>query len=537
MEIGAVSEPNPTGPQWIERSSVFKTGGDPLGIQTITQDRVIGRLLPGILALSERARYFSFYAYLLQRYEDLRRTPTNRALQNYVRARDYEYALAVRLCPNHCGSSAVGANNASRATATHPASYERGISVDSDGGGYGLYYGSPMTRLGIVAPAGTLMGEVPTPVDVVRRPGRAIALAQAFGQAIADTRYVTEGFIDNDEPIPEDVLVDYASKACLCRLVDFPQERDLLRQVLLEPDSSVDPAEVRARREGIALFLDLLSRDKDVGTSDEDLRRATWRAFVETPRITGAAYTRTLSRWAVVAAGHWAQMALMIVWRNAGPALLNRDTGAGLTHEELASAINELASAKVRVGESEIDVHAGRLTRDLDEELRLGFLPADLPSLVGDPRAATSAVAGICHMLLVRAALPEAEASGPDWGEFGRIDGEWQPGLIRMMALFDLHLADNPTVAESLAWLLNHFVIRTHERIAYSKLPEFTFRFRWEMGSLRFYGHPFSWTDPGNIRARTLKSLTKDIEFWQPADGQPVLTPDGVALVARAFGE
>jgi hypothetical protein len=537
MEIEAVSESSIAGPQWIERSSVFKAGADPLGVQTITQDRVIGRLLPGILALSERARYFSFYAYLLRRYEDLRRTPTNKALQNYVRARDYEYALAVRLCPNQCGSSAVGATNAGRATNARPPSYERGVSVESDGGGYGLYYGSPMSRLGIVAPAGTLLGEVPTPVDVVRRPGRAMALAQAFGQAIADTRYVTEGYIDNEEPIPEDVLVEYASKACLCRLADFPQERDLLRQVLVEPDSSVDSAEVRARREGIALFLDLLNRDKDVGESDEDLRRATWRAFVETPRIAGPTYARTLSRWAVVAAGHWAQMALMIAWRNAGPALLNRDTGGGLTHEELATAINELATARVRVGDTEINIHAGRLTRDLDEELRLGFLPADLPRLVGDPRAATSAIAGICHMLLVRAALPEPEASEPDWGEFGRIDGEWQPGLIRMMALFDLHLADNPTIAESLAWFLNHFIIRTHERIAYSKLPEFTFRFRWEMGSLRFYGHPFSWTDPGNIRARTLKSLTRDVGFWQPADGEPALTPDGVVLMTQAFGQ
>lgn len=74
-------------------------------------------MLPGILALSERARYLSFYSFLVRRYEDLRRTPSNRSLLNYVRARDYEYAVAVRLCPNHCGSSPVGATRAGQALA------------------------------------------------------------------------------------------------------------------------------------------------------------------------------------------------------------------------------------------------------------------------------------------------------------------------------------------------------------------------------------------------------------------------------------
>jgi hypothetical protein len=39
-------------PEWIEHSFTFKKGADPLGFQTVTTDRVIGRLLPGILALS-----------------------------------------------------------------------------------------------------------------------------------------------------------------------------------------------------------------------------------------------------------------------------------------------------------------------------------------------------------------------------------------------------------------------------------------------------------------------------------------------------
>ena len=36
---------------------------------------------------------------------------------------------------------------------------------------------------------------------------------------------------------------------------------------------------------------------------------------------------------------------------------------------------------------------------------------------------------------------------------------------------------DKPTLADTLAWLARRYVISAHEQIAYSKLPEFTFRF------------------------------------------------------------
>jgi hypothetical protein len=44
-------------------------GQDPLGLQTITTDRILPGLLQGVLALSVRARYSSIYAVLLRRYQ------------------------------------------------------------------------------------------------------------------------------------------------------------------------------------------------------------------------------------------------------------------------------------------------------------------------------------------------------------------------------------------------------------------------------------------------------------------------------------
>ena len=49
-------------PEWIAASLVLNEGRDPLGLQTTTQDRLMPVLLPGILELTRRARYFSFHA-------------------------------------------------------------------------------------------------------------------------------------------------------------------------------------------------------------------------------------------------------------------------------------------------------------------------------------------------------------------------------------------------------------------------------------------------------------------------------------------
>ena len=43
---------DPAKPQWIEESLPVKPGLDPLGLMTITEDRIMPILLPGVLALS-----------------------------------------------------------------------------------------------------------------------------------------------------------------------------------------------------------------------------------------------------------------------------------------------------------------------------------------------------------------------------------------------------------------------------------------------------------------------------------------------------
>ena len=232
-ELGPVAdEALPVGrPEWLESTLNVTPGRDPLGFQTITTDRIIPRLVPGVLALSRRARYLSFYAFLMAHYRDQQMAPSNNGLSEFMKRREFELSLAIQLCPNGCGHqpvSSVGRERAGPLVNRGLTSFPRGESVQSYLGGYGLYYRSPMVDLGFVAPRGTPFGDTEgatTKVDVLWPDDeRGAALAATFDEATADTDYRARYFSGAQE-IPREVLVEYSTRACLCRLPEHPAER------------------------------------------------------------------------------------------------------------------------------------------------------------------------------------------------------------------------------------------------------------------------------------------------------------------------
>ena len=94
------------------------------------------------------------------------------------------------------------------------------------------------------------------------------------------------------------------------------------------------------------------------------------------------------------------------------------------------------------------------------------------------------------------------------------------------------------TTGETLWWLVDTFVIKVHERIAYSKLQqrEHTFRFRWEDGRYHFYDNGVGRFPLAAIRNEPLTSLTQDLGFWAPGpDGVACLTDRGQAFIAEVL--
>ncbi len=78
--------------------------------------------------------------------------------------------------------------------------------------------------------------------------------------------------------------------------------------------------------------------------------------------------------------------------------------------------------------------------------------------------------------------------------------------------------------------------MRVHERIAYSKLPEDTFRFRWEDGRVRFFDNGVGRFPLAAIRSDPLALITRDLGFWNYTGDEAKLTPLGSAFVTEVLG-
>lgn len=556
----AATGSGPEGPRWLQPSLDVREGRDPLGLQTTTQDRLTPILLPGILELSRRARYFSFHAWLLHTYRARKFKAETSALSSFIKAREWDYGLAVLRCPHSCGSTPVGAQSL-RGVVAQAGPYPRGESVKSPFGGYGLYYRSPMAELGLVARAGTLLGEDPIPVDVLHDTERASALVDSFDAAVADSDYVKTWMFTTD-PLPADVLEEFAATACLCQLRVRPDERDAVHAALFAIDEyaaaptapspaddldgqSAEPlvldaeAAVAQRRASVAHYLSLVDADPAVVDDHGAFREALWSP----PPPRSDDHVRVAGQWAGLIAKDVWQDALCSVWAEFCRAGLDRtrSTFAGLTWPETAELARSLVTGPP-------DLDAGTLTADLAATVAAGqvSLPgvvegslaeATLEQLRSATVELTTASSGLIVMLeLHRRAYGRSDAG---WAQTATVRSAWQPSVAEVLAALHDHLEDGPTVADTLWWLVQRYVIGVHERIAYSKLPEDTFRFRWEDGAVRFYDNGIGRFPLAAIRHDPLALITRDLGFWDHAadhDGPAQLTDRGAAFLTEVFG-
>ncbi|GLY99652.1 hypothetical protein Acsp02_69050 [Actinoplanes sp. NBRC 103695] len=544
--VGEVSTP-----RWIAASLRENEGRDPLGLQTTTQDRLMPLLLPGILELSRRARYFAFHAFLLDEYKGRRLPADGKSLATFIRRREWELGIAVQRCPNECGSSPVGARRLSDVGAG-PGPFPRGESVESSFGGYGLYYRSPLIELGIVARAGTMLGEQPIPIDVLRSTDRARRLAATFRSAVEGTEYYRR-FMWTSDPVPAAAIDEYAGVACLCRLRERPDERDAVHDAIFgsdppaaREDDEVAPGVSAAldggavqRRRSVGHYLSLVAADPNVPWSGHAYRDALWS--YPQPRSDGHALVA--GQWAALIAKDIWQEVICSVWSQFCRAGLarSRDLGRGLTHAEVRDVASNMiggppawdSSYPTTAIAASLETAALTVPDRDGEDIDVATASMDtLRWLTAGLDTATSAIV----VLLELTRRTEGRAD-PGWVRASRVRSAWQPSVAEVLAAVGEHLDGQPSLGETLWWLVSRFVVPVHERIAYSKLPDFTFRFRWEEGLLRFYDHGIERFPLAAIRADPLSWITWDLGLWE-GDGpnESRLTDRGTEFVLEVLG-
>jgi hypothetical protein len=497
------------------------------------------QLLPGILELSRRARYLSFFAYLVDEFAKKHPQGSLTDLNHFIPQAEYEYGFSVLTCPQ-CGKDARGVLGEVRlrpARRTLPSHIQRDRSVESWLGGYGLFYRAPLEYLGVVAPAGTRLddGRVLAADRLANTPAR--ALADLFRKAVAETQWA-KVHLDGDDPIPRADLDELGQAACLCRLGEAPAESAAILELLTQPPNDA-PAPIEAdavsRRRGFAHFLSAVEHAPLAATDPLAWREALW-ALSTAPPTSSAADAATAASWGAFAAREIQRAAIGVLWVAVCRLGRQHNRDSGISHKEFLSIVrSQLAAEATACGVTSPGSNAA--TTDLATQLEQQVASTPLEALLTGARQNNGALDALGVLLELRRRLPDTDDMPEEWAEVGHIDGDHQDGLLSFIAHLNAHLDSEPTpsIADTIEWLTERYILIPHDRVATGKLPRNTFRFRYEAGRLVFFDSPRIDLGDSILRHDPLSLLTRDLSLWQFGIGGATVTPAGRALIDRAF--
>jgi hypothetical protein len=500
-------------PRWTEKLYRPSGGQDHLGLGSVSSDRVLPKLAPGINVLTVHPRYWSFYTFVLDEFwrRDLPRT--RRAFVEFYRPCEAIFAVGAQLCdqPEHNRygrlRGVVGAQKAAPYADQEPEAFDPQFGyMESDLGGYGLYYATTIAAMGLIAPAiaGTnLSFDAPTPE------GRIVAAG--FRAAVADTSYYQEYFADPTRPVPAAVVRDYIRRACLCQLqTDTAPDRELLRDVFLHAGAE-DTA--TTRRATLRFLLDLAHQSDGIPLDEDAFRQLIYfRAHPD-----GATYhpragiERTARRWRLYQAREYYAYALNRLWAYLCAWGLDESVGGSRAvplarlweHTEAALDFASLAAdfgladpgfsattpiVEVAAWAEEVAGVAGTLDDGWDVQAPLHEHELYWWSRGSGPGPAT--LPGMAVVLLLVASRLGAPATAGDHAQDWDLVTEGGVARLAMSRFFvqlRRRMMAQDTMAELLGWLYRDYVIRQHQQVAVTKLPDDTYRFRREGDRLRFF--------------------------------------------------
>lgn len=237
-------------PHWTEIE--YKRGGgrDFLGVETLSE-AILSDLLPGINNQTRRARYYSFWAWVLR---DFILDPDAKHTQAgfYAWLRQREDALILAYLAHGCGGGAAGTEQGNRVWGggeanSYPLDWKSLLSVD--GGGYQLYYRGALQEMNIIS------RNEDSPHDSLTKTV-GLGLADAYAESVTGTHYVCQ-YLDATRLRKADIE-DFAQQGCLCQVSQHEEERRRLIDAFFRFDT---PDRFALRRlASLCLFLDIIGQ-------------------------------------------------------------------------------------------------------------------------------------------------------------------------------------------------------------------------------------------------------------------------------------
>jgi hypothetical protein len=534
-------------PQWTERiSDRDVVGEDHLGIETAAINYQ-GSLLPGIITVTDHARYYSLYCWILWRfiYDDTQERRLSNLKGSYFKRMELAHTMA---CYAHheedkglegvIGSQRSGA--IWREARPNPIDLEANINryFQNELGGFGQYYLAALRFMG-------LLGEQINQRDVYQLTKRGEALAKAYEDSIANSRYfaaLSEGAVNH---LSYKDALDYGEVACLC--VDAlakGKDRDLLREVLfrLEDGKNIE-ANHKSRQLSLSLLLDMV-RQSGNAVFQESLRSVLYLGKFSSKHSYEplASLRSSYQRWHYVQVRQLYTNAVQILWHIFLDYLQNKAAHDGILFEEFILWIEHQSSSDL-LNMTLNDYIASKLHEagyETDWSVAEAFVKSiefknDALSLfdkqVSEKAYTVQQVVDMLCELFLRC-YPYQLNEDPLWKEFSVANQEsHRLPMSDFFKAFEGHLNANRSFRDLLDWLYRDYILSQHEYIAIRKLRYNhydTFKFHYREG--RFYHTAKAYQQPirhPGLRLNNALTMLIDVGLVDENQGICQLTADG----------
>lgn len=230
------------------------SGRDPLGLSRVS-DALTNFLLPAITTTTDRARYYSFYTWVIADIEAKRQSRGNRTTfeEEFLR-RDAAFALASRLGrTNDLPVVGVRKVDETLASADEDENLRTNFRIlpSNGSGGYGQYYAGCLHALDLV--------RSDEEGELIASPDRGKKLADAFSTATARSRYLAEDWRERSR-VPLAVLKQSSKHFTLDALSNpaAENEREMLISLFFDLGQTPTATSRLCRQATLGLFLHVL---------------------------------------------------------------------------------------------------------------------------------------------------------------------------------------------------------------------------------------------------------------------------------------
>lgn len=533
----------PIGVGWVEPPKAIR-GLDHLGVQAPCI-ALYAQLLPGITNVTDRARYYSFYPWLIRSFEKRYPDHTVDGFRRVLRRAECLFALiAIRharvLGDRDAGRHGLGM--VGRLSLLRIASDAEAISLSdhaeleganryfkNPAGGLGQYYFGALRDLRVVDYASAGDRALPG-YDKLR----GSSLAEKFGAAMPEDDF----FRLLDQPTIRWADLDNLADFCPCTLRNRTAERSLLLDLFLARSDVHQSPESANRRASLALALDLVQRCPPLeGYEPEDVFRASayGRALPDgSPWDVESSLVRAQRGWAVYQRNELLSVALQALFAGTLVAIERNRSGrlpnaamAGDVCVGLLPVEADLRGKRVvdAVAELQKTLPLTSAWQDDGHEIQRGWKITRAGSTASSPELVAEGVQ-ILLSLIARG------LDGNPYVDFEFEPDHFDPREIHLLSFKEAWQSTwaEMTIEEWVRWLAVRWGVQRHLSVALRKLRgerRDTFRIRPLEQELRVIEVPF----PAATVPRLGKAfqILRDLDLIDlDANDWPVLTPSGL---------